>query len=52
MKIIIDPGHGGHDSGALGPNGIRESDIVLAVTQKLGAKLETFLGWFISAVLF
>jgi len=41
MKIIIDPGHGGHDSGALGPNGIRESDIVLAVSQKLVAKLET-----------
>ncbi len=30
MKIFIDPGHGGNDPGAIGTNGTRESDIVLA----------------------
>jgi N-acetylmuramoyl-L-alanine amidase len=31
VKICIDPGHGGHDSGAVGPTGLRESDVALAV---------------------
>lgn len=29
--VVIDPGHGGHDSGALGINGISEKDIVLRI---------------------
>lgn len=29
--VVIDPGHGGHDSGAIGINGIREKDIVLRI---------------------
>lgn len=36
--IMLDPGHGGKDTGAIGPNGVREKDVVLAVakeTQKL-----------------
>jgi N-acetylmuramoyl-L-alanine amidase len=33
--ICIDPGHGGHDSGAVGPNGLREKDVVLAVALML-----------------
>jgi N-acetylmuramoyl-L-alanine amidase len=34
--IVIDPGHGGKDPGAVGPKGLREKDIVLAVSKKLG----------------
>lgn len=29
--VVIDPGHGGHDSGAIGINGILEKDIVLRI---------------------
>ncbi|MFA4834891.1 MAG: N-acetylmuramoyl-L-alanine amidase [Dehalococcoidia bacterium] len=35
IKICIDPGHGGPDPGAVGPTGVREKDIVLAVSLKL-----------------
>ena len=38
--IVIDPGHGGIDSGAISPNGTEEKEVVLAVAQKLKAKLE------------
>ena len=38
-KIMIDAGHGGHDSGAVGPNGLREKDVALAVAMLLGAQL-------------
>lgn len=31
MKVVLDPGHGGHDSGAVGPAGLRESAVVLQV---------------------
>ena len=33
--IALDPGHGGEDPGAIGPNGTREKDIVLRVAHKL-----------------
>jgi N-acetylmuramoyl-L-alanine amidase len=33
--IVIDPGHGGKDPGAIGPGGAREKDIVLAVALHL-----------------
>jgi N-acetylmuramoyl-L-alanine amidase len=33
--IVIDPGHGGKDPGAIGPDGTREKDIVLSVGLKL-----------------
>lgn len=29
MKVYLDPGHGGQDSGAIGPSGYRESDFVM-----------------------
>lgn len=35
-RIVIDPGHGGQDPGAIGPGGLREKDIVLDVGKKLG----------------
>lgn len=39
-RVIIDPGHGGHDTGAIGPKGTREKDIVLAISLKLRDKLQ------------
>ena len=35
MKVCIDPGHGGSQPGAVGPNGTLEKDITLAVSLKL-----------------
>jgi N-acetylmuramoyl-L-alanine amidase len=43
-KIVIDPGHGGHDTGTIGPNGLEEKDLVLEVSRRLGRLLETRLG--------
>ena len=34
-KIVIDPGHGGSDPGAIGPTGLKEKDVVLNVSLKL-----------------
>ncbi len=39
-KIVIDPGHGGHDTGTIGPNGLCEKDLVLDVAKRLGKQLE------------
>ena len=33
--IVLDPGHGGHDPGAVGPNGLYEKDVVLDIALKL-----------------
>ncbi|NKI27449.1 N-acetylmuramoyl-L-alanine amidase [Arenibacter sp. 6A1] len=49
--IILDPGHGGIDSGAIGVNGIMEKDVVLAVGEEVlrlnkelyGNQLEIYL---------
>ncbi len=43
-KIVIDAGHGGHDTGTIGPNGLREKDLVLDVSKRLGRLLESRLG--------
>jgi N-acetylmuramoyl-L-alanine amidase len=43
-KIVIDPGHGGHDTGTIGPNGLLEKDLVLDVSRRLGKLLESRLG--------
>ncbi len=43
-KIVIDPGHGGHDTGTIGPNGLEEKDLVLEVGRRLGKLLESRLG--------
>lgn len=43
-KIVIDPGHGGHDTGTIGPDGLQEKDLVLEVGRRLGKLLETRLG--------
>jgi N-acetylmuramoyl-L-alanine amidase len=38
-RIIVDAGHGGHDTGAIGPRGGREKDVALAMAKKRAAKL-------------
>ena len=43
-KIVIDAGHGGHDTGTIGPNGLLEKDVVLDVSKRLGRLLESRLG--------
>jgi N-acetylmuramoyl-L-alanine amidase len=34
-KIVIDPGHGGHDTGTIGPTGLEEKNVVLDVALRL-----------------
>lgn len=43
-RIVIDPGHGGHDTGTIGPHGLLEKDLVLDVSRRLGKLLEARLG--------
>jgi len=38
--VAIDPGHGGEDPGAIGPTGLREKDVVLAVALELRKRLD------------
>ncbi|MBU1487685.1 N-acetylmuramoyl-L-alanine amidase, partial [bacterium] len=39
-KIVIDPGHGGKDSGAIGPSGLMEKEVVLDLAKRLKKMLE------------
>jgi N-acetylmuramoyl-L-alanine amidase len=43
-RIVVDPGHGGHDPGAQGAGGTREKDIVLQIALRLARKLREELG--------
>jgi N-acetylmuramoyl-L-alanine amidase len=43
-RIVIDPGHGGHDQGTAGPNGVIEKDLVLDVALRLGKLVEEKMG--------
>jgi N-acetylmuramoyl-L-alanine amidase len=38
--VVLDPGHGGYDPGAVGPNGLAESTLNLAVSKHAAAALE------------
>ncbi len=38
--VVIDPGHGGRDSGAVGINGLREKDVVLDIGKQVSTLLE------------
>ncbi len=48
-RVAIDPGHGGTDSGAIGPTGLKEKDITLDIAHRVGPilsremKIETLL---------
>jgi len=42
--VVIDPGHGGRDKGAMGGSGTQEKDLVLSISQKLRTMLEEDLG--------
>ena len=39
-RIVIDPGHGGHDTGTIGPRGLMEKDLCLDVALRLGGLIE------------
>ena len=43
-KIVVDAGHGGHDTGTVGPHGLQEKDLVLDVALRLGKLLEKKMG--------
>lgn len=44
-RIVLDPGHGGKDPGAIGPSGLMEKHVVLALAKALGKRIEDDLGW-------
>ncbi len=43
-KVVIDAGHGGHDTGTIGPDGLQEKDLVLDVALRLGKLIVQQLG--------
>ena len=42
--VALDPGHGGEDPGAIGPTGLREKDVVLAIALQLRDRLNAVPG--------
>lgn len=38
--VMLDPGHGGEDPGAISPNGLKEKDVVLAIARETKKRLE------------
>ena len=43
-RIVLDPGHGGNDLGTVGPNGLLEKDLTLAIARELKTLLEQGMG--------
>ncbi len=39
-RVVVDAGHGGRDTGAIGPRGAREKDLALAIAKKVAARLK------------
>ena len=39
VVVALDPGHGGEDPGAIGPNGTREKDVVLQIAHRLKERI-------------
>jgi N-acetylmuramoyl-L-alanine amidase len=39
-RVVLDPGHGGKDAGAVGPTGVREKDVTLDVARRAATVLE------------
>jgi len=44
LTIVLDPGHGGHDTGAVGPTGLTEKEVVLDLALRLRQLLQSRLG--------
>lgn len=44
VTVVIDPGHGGRDTGTIGPDGLYEKDVTLDVAKRLGLLLRDRLG--------
>lgn len=44
VVVVIDPGHGGRDPGAIGPAGTFEKDVVLTISQQIQKALEEIPG--------
>ena len=45
IMVVIDPGHGGKDSGAIGPNKTMEKNVVLAISKRLQKRFNEQLGF-------
>jgi N-acetylmuramoyl-L-alanine amidase len=43
-RVVLDPGHGGHDPGAIGPSGLREKDVTLDVAHRTAPLIARELG--------
>jgi N-acetylmuramoyl-L-alanine amidase len=43
-RVVIDPGHGGHDPGAIGPSGLREKDVTLDIAHRAAPLIARELG--------
>jgi len=43
-RVVLDAGHGGHDTGSMGPSGYMEKELVLDVAQRLKTMIETEMG--------
>ncbi len=43
-RVVLDAGHGGHDTGTIGPSGLMEKDLTLDVAARLGALISDRLG--------
>jgi N-acetylmuramoyl-L-alanine amidase len=43
-RVVLDPGHGGHDPGAVGPGGLREKDVVLDIAHRAAPLIARELG--------
>jgi N-acetylmuramoyl-L-alanine amidase len=43
-RIVIDPGHGGHDTGTIGSGGLLEKELVLDIARRLGKLIEQRMG--------
>ena len=43
-RVLLDAGHGGHDTGTIGPGGLLEKDLCLDIAQRVGELIETRMG--------
>lgn len=43
ITIVVDPGHGGGETGAIGPGGLQEKDVTLQIARRLAAAIPRLL---------